>query len=210
MIYLTPNQWLMKCFILLFLLTSFIGYSQNPIAAASCCEEDSNMKTILSEGRCSGDAYCTACKSCTYCAHCTSGGSCGVCAGYSTTETVKAEDRYVAPNRVSSYYYEDASKAAGDKYDEGFVEDDADNYDSKNYTYGSAAQSENTDTTYAVEYTRASYNPEPKSTIQLSKEPTPEITTAIPLKEEDEETSWGWYAIGALVCIWILSKLGKA
>lgn len=45
-------------------------------------------------GRCSGDAYCTACSNCSACKHCSKeGGSCGVCATYKTPAKPKPAKR---------------------------------------------------------------------------------------------------------------------
>lgn len=41
---------------------------------ALCITED-----LEPEGRCTGSAYCTACKNCSRCNYCNSGGTCGVC-----------------------------------------------------------------------------------------------------------------------------------
>lgn len=60
----------------IFLLVSGSIQAQKPKLLASNCHKDG--------GRCSGDAYCTACKNCSGCKNCNSGGTCGVCTSYAT------------------------------------------------------------------------------------------------------------------------------
>lgn len=43
----------------------------------------------LDLGRCTGSAYCSACKTCNYCAYCNSGGTCGVCDNRETRVTLR-------------------------------------------------------------------------------------------------------------------------
>ena len=51
------------------------------------------------EGRCTGSAYCTACKNCSRCGYCNSGGSCGVCGKRAQTyPTKKKKKRTVNKN----------------------------------------------------------------------------------------------------------------
>lgn len=59
---------------LLFFFSFLSGYAQNSKLIASSCHADG--------GRCSGNAYCTACSNCSGCKHCNSGGTCGVCTSY--------------------------------------------------------------------------------------------------------------------------------
>lgn len=82
----------MKRLLLLMLLISFNGFSQDSKLLASCCKE-TKAKTF---GRCSGDASCTACSNCRYCKHCNSGGTCGVCTTYSAP-VKKKKVSYKAP-----------------------------------------------------------------------------------------------------------------
>lgn len=60
-------------FLLILVIFSKYSFSQNDKLIASCCS--------TTEGRCTGSAYCSACKNCSGCAYCNSGGSCGVCSG---------------------------------------------------------------------------------------------------------------------------------
>ena len=62
--------------IIMFFLISGSLQAQKPNLFAASCHKDG--------GRCSGDAYCTACKNCSGCKNCNSGGTCGVCTSYAT------------------------------------------------------------------------------------------------------------------------------
>jgi len=66
--------------------------AQNSKLIASSCHADG--------GRCSGNAYCTACSNCSGCKHCNSGGTCGVCTSYD--EPVKAVSKKPAKRKVVS------------------------------------------------------------------------------------------------------------
>lgn len=60
---------------LLILVLVFPSLSFNPSIPSKqriCCVQEEI-------GRCSRDAYCTACKNCSGCSWCTAGGTCGVC-----------------------------------------------------------------------------------------------------------------------------------
>lgn len=77
----------------IFFFSIITAGAQNSKLLASCC-----VSKTKEEGRCSGNAYCSACTNCSRCAHCSSGGSCGVCASYSTP--VRTEPRRVKENRA--------------------------------------------------------------------------------------------------------------
>jgi len=59
-------------FLILFISFGLSATCQKTSGLASACHEGK-------EGRCTGSAYCSACKNCSRCAHCSAGGSCGVC-----------------------------------------------------------------------------------------------------------------------------------
>ena len=83
-----------------FVFDSTVLHGQKANLVASCCEG----KT----GRCTGSAYCTACKNCRYCKYCSNGGSCGVCSGGSK-RTYKPKPTYTYPSTststTNSYWY---------------------------------------------------------------------------------------------------------
>lgn len=76
--------------LLLFFFSIAFGYAQDSKLIASSCHTDG--------GRCSGNAYCTACSNCSGCKHCNSGGTCGVCTSYD--EPVKAVYKKPAKKKV--------------------------------------------------------------------------------------------------------------
>jgi len=77
-----------KLLILIIILCSNAVVSQTTKLIASCCTPAVEQKEDY--GRCSGDAYCTACKNCSACKHCSKeGGSCGVCASYAAPVVAK-------------------------------------------------------------------------------------------------------------------------
>ncbi len=52
----------------------------------SCFKANDN---VGHDGRCTGSAYCSACKNCSRCGHCSGGGTCGVCDGGSSGRSTK-------------------------------------------------------------------------------------------------------------------------
>ncbi len=72
----------MKTILLMIMLagTLFISnHRENKVTSKYNCTIPS-----VDEGRCTGSAYCSACRNCSRCAHCSNGGSCGVCSSSST------------------------------------------------------------------------------------------------------------------------------
>ena len=59
-------------------LIPFIILTFNIFILNSCVKANDN---IGHDGRCTGSAFCTACKNCSRCGHCSGGGTCGVCSG---------------------------------------------------------------------------------------------------------------------------------
>ncbi|WP_264530151.1 SH3 domain-containing protein [Flavobacterium sp. N502540] len=74
----------------LFIFTALTSSAQSNRLVASCC-----LTKFKEAGRCTGNAYCSACSNCSRCAHCSNGGSCGVCASYSQPV------RYTAPPKAT-------------------------------------------------------------------------------------------------------------
>jgi len=95
---------------LLFFFSFVSANAQNSKLIASSCHADG--------GRCSGNAYCTACSNCSGCKHCNSGGTCGVCTSYD--EPVKAVYKKPAKKKSVSYNSTvtkpDYQKATGKKF----------------------------------------------------------------------------------------------
>lgn len=84
------------------LFFSFVSaHGQDSKLIASSCHADG--------GRCSGNAYCTACSNCSGCKHCNSGGTCGVCASYD--EPVKAV--YKKPSKKKTVTSNSSLKQSG-------------------------------------------------------------------------------------------------
>ncbi|WP_410220975.1 hypothetical protein [Pedobacter sp.] len=81
-------------------LLPLFNYAQN-VASSKLKEE--------ALGRCTGSAYCSACRNCSRCAHCSSGGTCGVCA----PSSAPSSDYY--STRSSSTKSKKASKTASNK-----------------------------------------------------------------------------------------------
>ena len=79
--------------VVLFFFSFLSSYAQNTKLIVSSCHADG--------GRCSGNAYCTACSNCSGCKHCNSGGTCGVCTTYA--EPVKAVYKKPAKKKSVSY-----------------------------------------------------------------------------------------------------------
>lgn len=85
--------------LVLLLFFSFVSaHAQNSKLIASSCHADG--------GRCSGNAYCTACSNCSGCKHCNSGGTCGVCTSYA--EPVKTA--YKKPAKKKAVHSSSAPK----------------------------------------------------------------------------------------------------
>jgi hypothetical protein len=59
-------------FSLILLFSNGMAQTPSKKLIASCCSNEDG-------GRCTGSAYCSACKNCSGCKYCNSGGSCGVC-----------------------------------------------------------------------------------------------------------------------------------
>ncbi|MCJ0741840.1 SH3 domain-containing protein [Pedobacter montanisoli] len=79
-------------------LLPLYNYAQN-VASSKLKEE--------ALGRCTGSAYCSACRNCSRCAHCSSGGTCGVCAPSSTStsdyySTKTANPKSKKPSKIAS------------------------------------------------------------------------------------------------------------
>lgn len=80
-------------------------------------------------GRCSGDAYCTACKNCSACKHCSQeGGSCGVCTNYDLPSQ-EPESEYVAvPPDQGPIIESDPNEYNSDFEDEDIKEEEKSNF----------------------------------------------------------------------------------
>lgn len=78
--------------VFLFLFSGSIQAQKTKLFAANCHKYG---------GRCSGDAYCTACKNCSGCKNCNSGGTCGVCTSY--TKPVKTVYKKPTNNTINSF-----------------------------------------------------------------------------------------------------------
>lgn len=97
----------MKIFTFLFLIIGTFyasGVREDKVSSKYNC-----LYNIEKGGRCTGSAYCSACKNCSRCAHCSNGGSCGVCSGNSVS------GYYATPTKskkssTSSYYSSKAAK----------------------------------------------------------------------------------------------------
>jgi len=117
-----------RLLLLLCLLFAFTAHSQNSKLIASCCDAPKEAKSF---GRCSGDAYCTACSNCKYCKNCSQqGGSCGVCTTYAAPKKTSAKKKSSTSTaaKLPSQYYENqnlvvtsatlnAREGAGTEYD---------------------------------------------------------------------------------------------
>jgi uncharacterized protein YgiM (DUF1202 family) len=89
-----------KLLLLTLLFTGFLTSAQNSKLLASCCAAPEPQAKEF--GRCSGDAYCTACKNCSACKHCSKeGGSCGVCASYAAPVVSKPKKAKAAASTIT-------------------------------------------------------------------------------------------------------------
>lgn len=73
-------------------------------------------------GRCTGSAYCSACRNCSRCAHCGGGGTCGVCAptsapssDYYSTRTSNSKKKAPVNNSSATTKSKKSSKSSSNK-----------------------------------------------------------------------------------------------